>query len=216
MIPKARNPIQYEIWWFLGLGAITTLIAFAIVFWGIETWNPIALVMLVMSFGLVFLPSTLVIFSVIFIAGRYLPGPRAAGFSLAVCSPALVLLIFYLLPKPPDPINQSRNTPSPSGSYMLDVTIEKSSVPKYSDYHVWKIGIRNLEGSTVYKDDESTMLGHFNIYWGWDETEDTVWVYNSDDGRITKWTSIDGAWNKKTYSDAPDIPAYILPDYAKK
>lgn len=79
---------------------------------------------------------------------------------------------------------------------------------------VWKVTILNHAGAEEYKDTDSTMVGNLNIYWGWDAS-DQVWVYNSDDGRITRWSKDSGTWTKHEHQDKSGVPSGILPDYAR-
>lgn len=124
------------------------------------------------------------------------------GF-LAACEPA------------PPKKNQIQNLLSPNGDYTLRIPIEKNTTnPKYSGTGVWKVTITNSDGVQEYKDENSTMVGNLNIYWGWD-TDNQVWVYNSDNGRITRWSKETGTWVKHEDQDESKIPREILPDYAR-
>jgi hypothetical protein len=115
----------------------------------------------------------------------------------------------------PRPKNETQNLPSPSGDYVVRIPIEENtSDPAYKGTGVWKVTILNKAGSEEYKDTDSTMVGNLRIYWGWD-VRDQVWVYNSDDGRITRWSKDSGAWVKHEAQDKSGIPAGILPDYAR-
>ncbi|MEM7013664.1 MAG: hypothetical protein AAF585_19505 [Verrucomicrobiota bacterium] len=131
--------------------------------------------------------------------------------------PACLLMLGFLAackPLPPKK-NQIQDLPSPSGNYTLRIPIEKNTTdPTYSGTRVWKVTISDSAGTQEYKDEDSTMVGHLNIYWGWD-ADDQVWVYNSDDGRITRWTKETGSWVKHEDQDEAGIPAEILPDYAR-
>ncbi len=131
---------------------------------------------------------------------------------------ALLLIVGSLAAcKPPQPKkNQTQNLPSPSGNYILRVPIEENTTdPRYSGTRVWKVTILNSTGTQEYKDDDSTMVGHLNIYWGWD-ANDQVWTYNSDDGRITRWTKDSGSWLKHEDQDKSGIPQDILPAYERR
>lgn len=124
-------------------------------------------------------------------------------------------LVAACKPLPPEK-NQTQNLPSPSGDFTLRIPIEKNTTdPRYSGTGVWKVTILSSAGIQEYKDEDSTMVGNLNIYWGWD-ADDQVWVYNSDDGRITRWTKRTGVWVKHEDQDKAGIPQDILPDYARK
>ncbi|MGD7652776.1 MAG: hypothetical protein ACQCXQ_06155 [Verrucomicrobiales bacterium] len=117
-------------------------------------------------------------------------------------------------PHPPRK-NQTQNLPSPSGDYRLRIPIEENTThPEYAGTGVWKVTIFDSAGTREYKDEESTMVGNLNIYWGWD-SKDQVWVYNSDNGQITRWTKQAGSWTKHQGRDKSEIPPDILPDYAR-
>jgi hypothetical protein len=128
----------------------------------------------------------------------------------------LLILVFLVgcNPIPPEK-NQTQNLPSPSGNYKLRIPIEKNKTnPRYSETKVWKLTILNSAGIQEYKDEDSTMVGYLNIYWGWD-ADDQVWVFNSDNGQITKWTKETGDWVKHKDQNMQGIPLNILPDYAR-
>ncbi len=115
----------------------------------------------------------------------------------------------------PNKQNQIQNLSSPSGDYTLKIPIEKNTTnPRYSETGVWKVTIFDSSGTQEYKDEDSTMVGNLNIYWAWD-TDDQVWVYNSDDGRITRWTKETGSWVKHEDQDNSGIPADLLPEDAR-
>jgi len=119
--------------------------------------------------------------------------------------------------KPASPAkNQTQNLPSPSGNYVLRVPVETHTTdPRYAGTKVWKVTILDRSGTQEYKDEDSTMIAHLNIYWGWD-TADQVWVYNSDDSRITLWTkNSSGKWTKHENQDKSSMPPAILPDHAR-
>jgi len=127
----------------------------------------------------------------------------------------LLLSIGFSTACRPRPKNQTQNLPSPSGDYTLRIPIEENTTnPEYAGTRVWKVTILDRAGADDYKDTGSTMVGNLNIYWGWD-AKDQVWVYNSDDGRITRWSKDSGAWVKHEAQDKSGVPAGILPDYAR-
>lgn len=106
---------------------------------------------------------------------------------------ALALGCRRTLPLPP---NLQQSSISPSGKYVLTVPIEPNETnPEYADTKVWKVTIRDQDGDLLYKDDESEFVGYLNAYWVWG-SQDRVWLYNSDTGRVFFWESSDGEWLK--------------------
>jgi len=115
---------------------------------------------------------------------------------------------------PPDR-NQQQGTVPPNGKFTLHLPIElQTTNPTYKGTRVWKVTIKNASGQTVYKDDESTMVGTLSVYWGWG-ADNKVWLYNSDDGRIWHWEVSSEGWRKIPSSREDGIPSWILPDYVR-
>ena len=114
------------------------------------------------------------------------------------------------------PINQTQRLVSPSGKYVLTMPIEKSRNPQYSDIAVRKVTIHDTAGNLEYKDEDSTMVGNLNVYWAWDQ-KDRVWVYNSDNGRISRWEKGNLKWSTTEIAEAEkkEAPDSLLPDYAR-
>jgi hypothetical protein len=77
------------------------------------------------------------------------------------------------------------------------------------------VTITDTSGKVLYKDDASEMAGNLNVYWGW-VSQDRVWVYNSDDGKIWRWELLNSTWTKIQSHTSDGIPAYVLPPYAQK
>ena len=118
-------------------------------------------------------------------------------------------------PPAPRP-NQTQGATSPSGKYVLRLPIElQTTNPQYKGTRVWKVTITDTNGTVLYKDDASEMVGNLNVYWGWDN-QDRVWVYNSDDGKIWRWELADRGWQKIESQKSDGIPEFVLPNYAKK
>ena len=114
------------------------------------------------------------------------------------------------------PDNQTQRLVSPSGKYVLTLPIEKSRSPQYADTPVWKVTIHDSAGALEYKDDDSTLVGTFNVYWAWDQ-KDRVWVYNSDNGRISRWEKRNLKWSTAEVAETEkkEAPDSLLPDYAR-
>jgi hypothetical protein len=125
------------------------------------------------------------------------------------------LALIGCAPPAPRP-NQTQGATSPSGKYVLRLPIElQTTNPQYKGTRVWKVTITDTSGKVLYRDDSSEMVGNLNVYWGWD-SQDRVWVYNSDDGRIWRWELANGGWKKIESEKSDGIPEFVLPDYAKK
>jgi hypothetical protein len=111
-------------------------------------------------------------------------------------------------PRAPRP-NQIQGVPSPSGKYILRVPIEaQTRNPEYKGTKVWKVTITDPGGAILYKDEESTMVGYLNVYWGWD-ARDRAWVYNSDDGQVWRWELARDEWKKVTAGDEETVPDFV-------
>lgn len=111
--------------------------------------------------------------------------------------------------------NQTQGIASPSGKYLLYAPIEPQTTdPRYDGYTAWTVTITDVNGQVLYRDEDSKMLGHFSIYWGWDD-QDRAWVYNSDDGRIWRWEQTSEGWKKIESRRNDGTPDWVLPDYAR-
>lgn len=87
----------------------------------------------------------------------------------------------------------------------------------HNGWHFWKVTIKAADGTVVYKDEESDFIGTLNVYWCWD-SNDRVWLYNSDDGRVWYWDFQNNAWAKTEWSkDSSSLkpPSVVYPEYAK-
>ena len=124
-----------------------------------------------------------------------------------------MLFCFVGFTPPPPAKNQEQNALSPSGKFVLKLPIEPQEInPAYKGTKVWKVTICSPNGEILYKDEESTMVGSLNVYWGWG-LHDVVWVWNSDDGRTWRWEETERGW-QKTESEH-GIPEWILPEYIR-
>ena len=132
-------------------------------------------------------------------------------------------LVFGCLQTQSLPPNQQQSLISPSGKYVLTVPIERNETnPEYYNTKVWKVTIFDQDGNLLYKDDESEFVGYLNVYWVWG-SEDRVWLYNSDTGRVFFWELSDGEWLKTEwgYGKMPEIdrdlapPPELYPPYAQ-
>lgn len=92
--------------------------------------------------------------------------------------------------------NQKQPLESNSRKFVLTVPIEVGNDPHGNK--VWKITISDQQSKQLYKDNESTFVGHLNIYWIWD-ADDRVWVYNSDDGSVWFWELQNESWSKTNW-----------------
>ena len=127
----------------------------------------------------------------------------------------LFLVLIGCSPKAAPP-NQKQGAVSPSGNYILNVPIEPQTTnPQYKGTPVWKITIADASGAVLYKDEDSTMVGNLNVYWGWD-AKDRAWAYNSDDGRIWRWELAADGWKKNKAEKSDGMPEFVLPGYEKK
>jgi hypothetical protein len=94
------------------------------------------------------------------------------------------------------PPNQQQPSISPNGRYVLTVPIEPNETnPEYAGTRVWKVTISDQDGALLYRDDKSEFVGYLNAYWLWD-SQDRVWLYNSDTGQVFFWELSDGEWLK--------------------
>lgn len=84
---------------------------------------------------------------------------------------------------------------------------------------VWVVSIRDPADAIEYQDAESHFNRAMKVYWYWD-TDDRLWLYNSDDGRVWYWELVDGRWTKNPWDgDKPSLPRpprAVYPPYAKK
>ena len=141
----------------------------------------------------------------------------------------LISLILFLIACSP-PENQSeekiirgqqiQNLKSPNQKYLVKIPIENKelrfgrSETKRSLTPVWIVSILNSKGEVIYRDEESRMIGTFNVYWGWDQNN-RLWLYNSDNGKVWKWTLKEDTWIKER-GNLKNIPMKILPGYARE
>ena len=125
----------------------------------------------------------------------------------------LVVLFVGCRPHTPKP-NQRTPSASPSGKYILDVTIERD--PNDRNDPFWRVVISDTGGKQLYKDD-SKFIGTLEVFWCWDST-DRVWLYNSDNGRTYIWQAVDGQWKRSPPAviEALTPPSELYPDYVRK
>lgn len=226
-----RRPIRWVLYALLfALAAGATLLAFGIVH------------LFASLIGWLFVPSSLIrgatlLISLVLFFAFYLLGRRKrwgwlkafalGGATVPVLLVALLLLGPYILPMP-DPAqiqkpNQREPVTSPSGVYVLTVPIERSKTEKGPlgfGFPYWHVTIADPNGSVVYHDAEDKFAGIRNIYWMWGD-DDVVWLYDSDDGSVYFYRSVDGRWTRdrwgsgKTGHAELDIapPASLYPSY---
>ena len=90
---------------------------------------------------------------------------------------------------------------SPSENYVFTVPIERSkqeSGPAGFGWPFWHVTISDSKGIVVYRDEEESFPGQFNVYWAWDD-QDRVWLFNSDDGCVYFWELAGGTWEKQMW-----------------
>jgi hypothetical protein len=108
---------------------------------------------------------------------------------------------------------------SPSGKYILSVPIEHD--PRRHNLPYWRVTISDASKNVLIKDD-SDFVAQLNVYWLWD-SEDRVWLYNSDTSRVYFWELSEGKWRRvawgygKTKETAREVypPSELYPDYAR-
>lgn len=122
--------------------------------------------------------------------------------------PLFILVIILFSPKNNiEKENQKNHLWSADKKYELEMPINWS----YKESaNVWKPTIKDREGKVMYVDENSDMLGRFNIYWLW--SKDDVWVYESDLGRIFVYILENGIWYKKSYEELPSAKQKEKPE----
>lgn len=131
--------------------------------------------------------------------------------SLAFIMPSVLLVVLPILGvRPPQPANKKNPAVSPSGLYKATIS---SPTPN------WIVRIDDDAGRTFKE--ETDFVSHLNIYWIWD-SNDRLWIYNSDDGQVHSWArNSDGAWNHVKWGSARrggtgwtnSPPDALYPDY---
>ena len=85
---------------------------------------------------------------------------------------------------------------SDSGNYMCAIYVVerlRDGEPKERLY--WKVDIYNKKKKLEFEEVVFDLSGHFSVYWGWEG--DVLWIYNSDNGRVMKWSLGDAGWLKQ-------------------
>jgi len=138
---------------------------------------------------------------------------QAVRIPLHLLPVAVIMILSLILPKPPELPNQQSTLVSPSGRYAMDMDMKGNR---------WIVSISDRDGKLLYRDNDSNFVGHFNVYWVWDN-RDRLWLYNSDDGHIYYWIRTSSAWQKAPWSDGTNprrdefsAPANLYPDYARQ
>ncbi|HEX2951657.1 MAG TPA: hypothetical protein VHV83_19135 [Armatimonadota bacterium] len=130
-------------------------------------------------------------------------------------APVLVFLLMgILLPRSPHPVNQTSRLPSPSKRFTMTMEMK---------HNRWIVSIFDKSDKLLYRDNNSSFLGHLNVYWVWDKA-DRLWLYNSDSGFVYYWTSTPQGWKKVCWGAGHEQksagnfspPEALYPDYAKK
>ena len=107
---------------------------------------------------------------------------RWTFFSALIC---LVLTVDGCCRQMESKPNQQSPSTSPSGLYVLRVPVVAVEDSRGKTLHFWMPEIADSSGKLPYKDNEG-FPARFNVYWCWD-SEDRVWLYNSDDGKVWFW-----------------------------
>ena len=138
---------------------------------------------------------------------------KAVGVACAIAIIWVAYVSFSIFYRP----NHKQGVVSPSGKYVLRLPIEvqTTNVRYNKGKRVWKVTIADASGKIIYKDEDSVMIGHLMVYWGWDD-QDRAWVYNSDNGDIWRWELGADGWKKILSKRGDGIPDFVLPHYAKK
>ncbi|HBC87268.1 MAG TPA: hypothetical protein DCZ94_09960 [Lentisphaeria bacterium] len=124
-------------------------------------------------------------------------------------SACILLCVFGYMPNSPEP-NQVQSLVSPSGKFVLTVPIEKRQ--ENDTGRRWIVTIHDAKGVLMYRDSTSKFVPMLNVYWKWD-SEDRVWLYNSDDSRIWFWVMDGAEWVKEEwgYRDTKVTKRDVLP-----
>jgi hypothetical protein len=127
-----------------------------------------------------------------------------------------------------DPVNET-NRKAVTTSYDNAYTAGIKAVPlnKGGFKSFWSIEIKNREGATIVKNNES-FPAMFNIYWKWD-SGNRLWIYNSDDNKVYYFLCLENlcgfnfwGWGRKsmyiTGKQGEEInpPEGLFPEYVKK
>ena len=107
-----------------------------------------------------------------------------------------------------DSVNHQENGKSKSGKYSSIVSVVYE--PDGRGY--WRPKIFKDE-KEIFIEKENIYVGQLNIYWGWDDA-DALWVYNSDNGFVYKYSILPGGVVRST-ENVNVCPKWILPEYAK-
>ncbi|MGE5473893.1 MAG: hypothetical protein ACM3UU_06695 [Ignavibacteriales bacterium] len=160
-------------------------------------------------FLVLFIP-TLLLQVIVLLITRKIKIPPVMQFVLYLLPCIFIMILGHYQPELPQTVNEKSPSLSYSGKYVLTIPIDRNK--NYNDNFVWKITIKSKDGKLLYRDENSKFVGHLNVYWIWD-SKDNVWLYNSDDGFVYYWTSMNGIWEKKKwgYGKNKQIEANIYP-----
>lgn len=129
--------------------------------------------------------------------------------------PVIVFLLLpLLLPDSPQLANQMSPLDSPSKRYKMKMEMKDNR---------WVVSVFDKSETQLYRDNDSTFLGQFNVYWVWDNA-DRLWLYNSDNGFVYYWMATPKGWTKVCWGAGHEQrsagnfspPETLCPDYAKK
>jgi hypothetical protein len=191
-VPPSNRPWRLRTLW---VAATINAIAW-IVMCVLLTWdsNPFAATIAVLGTAVAIGVTTLGVIIVHLVFGRRDFRPIWRYCSYALPSAAFVLAVLFISRH--DRPNQKQNLVSPSGEYVLSLPIEGQR---------WRVTIRNRKGRIEYVDTSSDFNGALNVYWAWDD-QDSVWLYNSDDGQVWCWIKDGRTWKKHTRYEVDGSP----------
>ena len=129
---------------------------------------------------------------------------------------ALIVVSLILGPARFQRPNQRTPSVSPSGLYVLEVFTRRGYFSR------WTVTIGDSKGN-VELEDRTDFMGHFSVYWVWD-SEDRVWLYNSDDGAVWLWERARGRWTRRRWGHGHTKhieenltpPEELYPEYARE
>jgi hypothetical protein len=105
---------------------------------------------------------------------------------LYILPAALVIIQCFALPKAPELPNQQPRLASGDKQYTMHMDMKDNR---------WTVSIYDRHGKKLYTDSDSDFRSQCNVYWMWD-SENRLWLYNSDDSFVWYWTKTQTGWKK--------------------